>query len=54
MPQTQWIPFDQLEAFMTDVFKAIGVPEQDARVCADVLITIRNEQNLTQYKFPFE
>jgi len=39
MPQTKWIPFDQLEAFMTDVFKSVGVPEQDARTCADVLIT---------------
>ncbi|MEI8205432.1 MAG: Ldh family oxidoreductase [Kiritimatiellales bacterium] len=39
MPQTKWIPFDQLEAFMTDVFEAIGVPEQDARTCAAVLIT---------------
>lgn len=34
-----WVPFDLLEAFMVDVFKAIGVPEEDARVCADVLIT---------------
>jgi LDH2 family malate/lactate/ureidoglycolate dehydrogenase len=39
MPQIQWTPFNQLEAFMTDVFKAVGVPEKDARVCADVLIT---------------
>jgi LDH2 family malate/lactate/ureidoglycolate dehydrogenase len=39
MPQTKWIPFKQLEAFMTDVFKAVGVPEDDARICAEVLIT---------------
>ena len=33
-----WVPFDLLEAFMVDVFKGLGVPESDARVCADVLI----------------
>jgi LDH2 family malate/lactate/ureidoglycolate dehydrogenase len=32
------VPFDLLEAFMVDVFKGIGVPEADARICADVLI----------------
>ena len=34
-----WVPFDLLEAFMVDVFKGVGVPEEDARVCADVLVT---------------
>ncbi len=34
-----WVPFDLLEAFMVDVFKGVGVPEEDARVCADVLIS---------------
>jgi L-2-hydroxycarboxylate dehydrogenase (NAD+) len=34
-----WIPFDVLEAFMVDVFKGVGVPEEDARICADVLIS---------------
>lgn len=33
------VAFDTMEAFMTDVFKGIGVPDADARVCADVLIT---------------
>ncbi|HKL22083.1 MAG TPA: Ldh family oxidoreductase [Tichowtungia sp.] len=33
------VPFEQLEEFMIDVFKAIGVPERDAKTCADVLIT---------------
>ena len=33
-----WVPFDLLQAFMVDVFRSIGVPEGDARVCADVLI----------------
>lgn len=34
-----WVDFDSLENFMIDVFKGIGVPEEDARICADVLIT---------------
>jgi len=38
MKNSVWIPFEQLEAFMVDVFQSIGVPEEDARVCADVLI----------------
>jgi LDH2 family malate/lactate/ureidoglycolate dehydrogenase len=33
------VPFDQLETFMVEVFTAIGVPEDDARTCAEVLIT---------------
>jgi LDH2 family malate/lactate/ureidoglycolate dehydrogenase len=33
-----WVDFDSLENFMVDVFKGIGVPEEDARICADVLI----------------
>jgi len=34
-----WIDFDIMERFMIDVFKGIGVPEEDARICTDVLIT---------------
>lgn len=34
-----WIPFDELESFMIDVFTGVGVPEDEARICADVLIT---------------
>jgi LDH2 family malate/lactate/ureidoglycolate dehydrogenase len=34
-----WWDFDAVERFMVDVFRACGVPEADARVCADVLIT---------------
>jgi len=34
-----WINFDILENFMVDVFKKIGIPEEDAKICADVLIT---------------
>lgn len=32
------IPVDLLERFVVDVFKGVGVPDADARVCADVLI----------------
>lgn len=34
-----WVDFDTLEAFMKDVFVGVGVPEEDASVCANVLIT---------------
>lgn len=34
-----WVDFDTLESFMIDAFKAVGVPEEDAKICADVLIT---------------
>ncbi len=33
------IPVDVIERFMVDVFKAQGVSDEDARICADVLIT---------------
>jgi L-2-hydroxycarboxylate dehydrogenase (NAD+) len=36
---SHWIDFDTMERFMVDVFMGIGVPETDARICADVLIT---------------
>jgi LDH2 family malate/lactate/ureidoglycolate dehydrogenase len=32
------VPFDLLQAFMADAFTAIGVPAEDARTCAEVLI----------------
>jgi LDH2 family malate/lactate/ureidoglycolate dehydrogenase len=35
----RWVEFDLLERFMRDVFVGVGVPEEDAKVCADVLIT---------------
>jgi L-2-hydroxycarboxylate dehydrogenase (NAD+) len=34
-----WYDFDSVEAFMVDVFGKYGVPEADARLCAEVLIT---------------
>ncbi len=34
-----WVDFDLLENFMRDAFQAVGVPEEDAKICANVLIT---------------
>ncbi|MCF6177276.1 MAG: Ldh family oxidoreductase [Victivallaceae bacterium] len=40
MSETEyWIEFDKLEQFMRDVFTGIGVPAEDAAVCADILIS---------------
>jgi len=33
------IPVAVIENFMRDVFQGLGVPEEEARICADVLIT---------------
>lgn len=33
------VDFDLLERFMTDVFQGVGVPADDAAICANVLIT---------------
>jgi LDH2 family malate/lactate/ureidoglycolate dehydrogenase len=39
MPEkTCWIDFATIERFIRDVFIGVGVPPQDAAVCADVLI----------------
>lgn len=35
----KWIKFDVLENFMKDVFVKIGIPEKDAEIIAEVLIT---------------
>jgi L-2-hydroxycarboxylate dehydrogenase (NAD+) len=34
-----WMPFDALARFVRDVFVGVGVPPEDAAICADVLIT---------------
>ena len=34
-----WVNFNTMENFMVDIFKELGVPEEDAKICADVLIT---------------
>jgi len=39
MTETICIPVDVIEDFMMDVFQELGVPEKDARICADVLVT---------------
>jgi L-2-hydroxycarboxylate dehydrogenase (NAD+) len=33
-----WVDFEMMEAFMKDVFVEVGVPEDDAKICAEVLI----------------
>ncbi|MCR5213035.1 MAG: Ldh family oxidoreductase [Eubacterium sp.] len=33
-----FVPWDQMENFMIDAFKGYGVPEEDAKICADVLL----------------
>lgn len=33
-----WVPFDLMEHFMVDVFTGVGVPREQARICAAVLI----------------
>ncbi len=38
MEKKYWVPFEVMESFMKDVLMAVGVPEEDAKVCADVLI----------------
>lgn len=39
MQDITWIPFDIATQYMIDVFTSIGVPKEDATICADVLIT---------------
>ncbi len=34
-----WADFETMENFMVEAFKKVGVPEEDAKVCAEVLIT---------------
>jgi len=36
--ESRYVPFDMMEKFMIDVFVKVGVPEGDAKICADVLI----------------
>lgn len=38
MVEVGTIPVDVIERFMLDVFTRLGVPPEDARICADVLI----------------
>ena len=34
-----WVDFETMERFMVDVFKGVGVSEEDSKICAEVLIT---------------
>jgi L-2-hydroxycarboxylate dehydrogenase (NAD+) len=38
MPESTYILIDVIEAFIVDVFTTLGVPEDEAAICADVLI----------------
>ncbi|MBQ8975425.1 MAG: Ldh family oxidoreductase [Oscillospiraceae bacterium] len=38
METRPYVPWDVIGGFMTDAFKAVGVPEEDAKICADVLM----------------
>ena len=38
METRPYVAWDTVNSFMVDVFKAYGVPEEDARICADVLL----------------
>jgi LDH2 family malate/lactate/ureidoglycolate dehydrogenase len=39
MAELTYVPVDVIERFMRDVFLGLGVPEEDVRICVDVLIT---------------
>ncbi len=38
METRPYVPWELIEHFMVDTFKAVGVPEEDAKICADVLM----------------
>ena len=38
METRPYVPWELMGNFMIDVFKAYGVPEEDAKICADVLL----------------
>jgi LDH2 family malate/lactate/ureidoglycolate dehydrogenase len=38
METRPYIPWELINSFMIDVFKKYGVPEEDAKICADVLL----------------
>jgi L-2-hydroxycarboxylate dehydrogenase (NAD+) len=39
MTEKSYIPVHVVESFMVDVFRGLGVPREDAKICTDVLIT---------------
>ena len=38
METRPYVPWELMERFMVDVFQAYGVPEEDAKICTDVLL----------------
>ena len=38
METRPYVSWELMEAFLTDAFKGYGVPEEDAKICADVLL----------------
>lgn len=38
METRPFVPWELMSQFMTDVFQAYGVPEEDAKICTDVLL----------------
>jgi len=38
METRPYVAWELINDFMVDVFKAYGVPENDAKICADVLL----------------
>ena len=38
METRPYVAWDVMNNFMIDVFKCYGVPEEDAKICADVLL----------------
>lgn len=38
METRPYVSWEMIENFMVDAFKAVGVPEEDAKICADVLM----------------
>lgn len=38
METRPFVPWELINSFMVDVFKGYGVPEEDAKICADVLL----------------
>ena len=38
METRPYVPWELMNSFMIDVFKCYGVPEEDAKICADVLL----------------
>ena len=39
MTETTYVPVSVIENFMMDVFQGLGVPKDEAHICADVLVT---------------